>query len=313
MPSEMENVEITLVSGQFRLKVSPFGASLRGFWKSADDGSVEEIIIGYTGAKGKVGGQGDVLIPFAGRIGKGHYQYNGQSYQMELNDKEGPNAIHGFLRLVEWEIAEQTERSVSFMTWLNPEDHVGYPFSICASVNYSLDKMGMRCSFTIENIGENSAPAAAGFHPYFTAGTDMINVCSLRIPMKSILEFENLIPTGNILPVEGSEFDFLQPRTINETKFNTCFIDPVRDPDGMLRVQMESASTGRSLQVWMDSAFTSIVIYSGDPLPESHRRKSLAIEPMTCASDAYNHPEWGLINLAPSESFSGSWGVECSG
>ncbi len=63
------------------------------------------------------------------------------------------------------------------------------------------------------------------------------------------------------------------------------------------------------LTVWMDDAFNYVVLYSGDPLPETHRRRSLAIEPMTCASDAFNHPEWGLVRLEPGRTFAGSWGV----
>jgi galactose mutarotase-like enzyme len=30
---------------------------------------------------------------------------------------------------------------------------------------------------------------------------------------------------------------------------------------------------------------------------------------MTCGSDAFNHPEWGLRTLAPGETLAGSWGV----
>jgi len=37
-------------------------------------------------------------------------------------------------------------------------------------------------------------------------------------------------------------------------------------------------------------------------------RKSIAIEPMTCAPNAFNN-EQGLIILAPFESFSASWGI----
>jgi aldose 1-epimerase len=61
--------------------------------------------------------------------------------------------------------------------------------------------------------------------------------------------------------------------------------------------------------VWMDEAFEYVVLYSGDPLPESHRRRALAIEPMTCGSDAFNHPSWGLVSLAPGGTLTGAWGV----
>ena len=38
-----------------------------------------------------------MLIPFPGRITDGRYTFDGRSLQLECNDKEGPNAIHGFV------------------------------------------------------------------------------------------------------------------------------------------------------------------------------------------------------------------------
>jgi aldose 1-epimerase len=51
------------------------------------------------------------------------------------------------------------------------------------------------------------------------------------------------------------------------------------------------------------------MIYSGDTLPDAaRRRRSLAIEPMTCAPDAFNSGA-GLIVLEPGESSSSTWGI----
>src|ERR1700694_1587057 len=111
MSTEAADVEITLADGDLRagdvkMKVSPYGASLRGLWRELPNGARQEIVTSYTGAHGKVGGQGDGLIPFPGRVREGRYTFAGKTYQMERNDKEGPNAIHGFLRQVPWEITE---------------------------------------------------------------------------------------------------------------------------------------------------------------------------------------------------------------
>jgi aldose 1-epimerase len=77
-------------------------------------------------------------------------------------------------------------------------------------------------------------------------------------------------------------------------------------------VSVKLRGNGKIVTVWMDAGFGYAVLYSGDPLPESHRRKSLAIEPMTCASDGFNRPEWGLARLAPGETLSGRWGVRAA-
>jgi aldose 1-epimerase len=309
MSVDVSEIEITLGYERLRLKVSPYGASLRGVWREAQDGTRQEIITGYTGAAGKVGGQGDVLIPFPGRVRDGRYSFEGRHYQMLCNDKDGPNAIHGFLRLVPWEIREQSASTVTFITTLAADAHPGYPFALRASVGYALDHKGLTCRFTIENIGEQTAPVAAGFHPYFTVGSEHINEDSLHVPMAAMLQMENLLPTGQVLPVEGTPYDFRHPRPISETALNTCYADPLRDADGLLRVRLESGDGENAVTVWMDSAFNYIVLYSGDPLPDTHRRRALAIEPMTCGSDAFNHAEWGLIALAPGQTVGGTWGV----
>jgi aldose 1-epimerase len=167
----------------------------------------------------------------------------------------------------------------------------------------------MTCRFTIENTGDQPAPVAAGFHPYFTVGSALIDADSLQVPMAATLEFENLLPTGRVLPVEGTAYDFRHGRLIDDTVFNTCYLHPLRDGDGLLRIRLAAADTRRVVMVWMDDTFPYAVLYSGDPLPPTHCRRALAIEPMTCASDACKHHEWGLMVLAPDQALAGAWGV----
>ena len=303
------DTEIVLTRGDLRLVVAPYGASLRGLSRVLPDGGAEEIVAGYSGAKGKVGGQGDVLIPFPGRVGEGRYTFQGGTYQMEKNDAEGPNAIHGFLRKTLWDVEQNGPAEAAFTTAIAADDHPGYPFALAARVTYRVDREGLACSFVIGNVGDTAAPVGAGFHPYFTVGSALIDADTLHVPMASTLEYQDLVPTGKVLPVEGNKLDFRTPRTIGGVVFNDCYLGPTRDADGRVRIRLSGGAAGRSLTVWMDEAFGYVVLYSGDPLPEDHRRRALAIEPMTCGSDAFNHPEWGLTALEPGQTLSGSWGV----
>ncbi|MBC8137519.1 MAG: hypothetical protein H8F28_16680 [Fibrella sp.] len=300
--------EILFAYDDLRLRVSPFGASLRGLWRELD-GAVAPIITGYSGRSNKAGGQGDVLIPFPGRVKDGQYTFDGHTYQMPRNDKDGPNAIHGFVRSQLWHVAEHRKNRITFVVDYAP-DTKAYPAALQATVTYVLDESGMTCRFSVKNTGYKAAPVGVGFHPYFAVSDGLIDADTLHLPMQSVLEFgDALIPTGRVLSVENTAFDFTAPRVIGETKFNTCYADPVRDADGRTHIRFSSPETNRSITVWMDDSFGFLVLYSGDPLPESHRRRSLAIEPMTCGSDAFNHPEWGLVALPPGETFSGAWGV----
>ncbi len=301
--SENDDPEITLTAGDWTATVAPFGASLRGArWRNAP------VVTGYHGRANKVGGQGDVLIPFPGRVAGGAYSFDGVRYQMEKSDKEDPNAIHGFLRARVWEIGERNESRATFTTRFDGAE--GYPFPLAADVTYTLDAAaGLTCAFAVRNVGDTPAPVAAGFHPYFSASPNTINADTLTLPFASFLEFDDhLIPTGRVLPVDGTPFDFRAPRQIDDTRFNTCYADPTPDGDGIVRIRLQSARHVVTVSFAADP-FGYVVLYSGDPLPASHARRALAIEPMTCGSDAFNHPEWGLRILEPGQELRGSWSV----
>lgn len=302
------DTELTLTRGDLRLIVSPYGASLRGLSRVVG-AETQEIITGYSGAANKVGGQGDVLIPFPGRVREGRYVFEGREHQMVKNDKESPAAIHGFLRTVIWDQKTATDEAVTFTTAFDKDTNVGYPFALSAEVTYHLTHTGLRCEFRIENIGADDAPVGAGFHPYFTVGSDLIDDNLLHVPFNSVLEYKNLLPTGKVLPVEKTDWDFQQPSVIGDTVFNTCYLNPTRDSDGLAHIRIGDVNTGRAITVSLDKSCSFVVLYSGDPLPEPHRRRSLAIEPMTCGTDAFNHPAWGLAVLKPGDLLQGAWEV----
>jgi aldose 1-epimerase len=62
--------------------------------------------------------------------------------------------------------------------------------------------------------------------------------------------------------------------------------------------------------VWLDGRYRYLMLFTGDPLPQIARR-SLGVEPMTCAPNAFASGE-GLIALAPGESLRTCWGIEAA-
>jgi aldose 1-epimerase len=305
-PNPVQKEEITLSSSDLTLYVSPWGASLRGLVANG----VTEIITRYHGAD-KVGGQGDVLIPFPGRIRDGKYTFEGVEYQLTKNDGEGPNAIHGFLRSRPWDIIQQTNQSVTFGIDISGTDTPGYPFPLHIEVTYEVNPAGIDVHYVIKNTGTTNAPAAAGFHPYFTVGSALIDDMALTLPFNSYLIYDSgMLPTGALSSVSAVDYDFREERLIGPTKFNTCFVDPIRDSDGNIVINLRSSDAYTSVRVILGPDINYVVLYSGDPLPESHRRKSLAIEPMSGGSDAFNHPQWGLSVIKPGESAHGHWAVK---
>lgn len=295
-----DDTEFELVSGEWSAVVSSRGASLRAL--SYQD---RPVVAGYRGTANKQGGQGDVLIPFPGRVAGGRYRWDGLDYQLALNDKDGPNAIHGFVRTVDWQVEARTVASVAFT--LRFPGAQGYPFPLSIRLEYRLDANGVQVECAMTNSGSHDAPVAMGFHPYFTVGSAQIDTDTLTLPFSEVLEFERLIPTGRLLPVEEAGLDFRGGRVIGATQFNHCFTRPARGADGRARVRLNCGQ--RALAVWMDESFDYVVIYTGDALPEGVARGSIAIEPMSSATDSLNHQGWGLRRLAVGSTHVAQWGV----
>lgn len=305
------DTELSLSFENQRAVVSPLGASLRRYFVIDERGEEIDIVWGYSGGSGKRGGQGDVLIPFPGRIGDGRYSFDGQRFQLECNDKEGPNAIHGFVRSLPWHVQDTHANKVTFEIHLDTETYAGrgYPFSLAISVMYDLGASGLTCTFTVKNVGQQAAPVGVGFHPYFTVGTSVIDEAEVQIPGAAYVEFnERLVPTGKILSVTGTPWDYRRFREIGHQRFNHCYVQLERDTQGMATASLRHPASGRVIDMTMDQAFSAVVVYTGDAIVDAPRA-ALAIEPMTCASDAFNHPEWGLKRLVPGEIFSGRYTV----
>ncbi|NJL26262.1 MAG: hypothetical protein HC902_14665 [Calothrix sp. SM1_5_4] len=147
-----------------------------------------------------------------------------------------------------------------------------------------------------------------GFHPYFTLDSCPIDTWEASFPATKYLEFQNLVPTGRVLNVEGSPLDYREQKPIGANKFNFCFCDLEREADGSAVAMLRNSN--RAIKLTFDSAFNYLVVYSGEAIPAPDTRKAFAIEPITCATDAFNHPEWGLKILNPRESFTGSYRIE---
>lgn len=310
-PAPTPDTELAIAFANQRAVLSPWGASLRRYFVVNGHGRDTDIVWGYSGGAQKKGGQGDVLIPFPGRVADGRYSFDGQALQLERNDKEGPNAIHGFVRGLSWTTSHAAPHAVTYEVSLDAADYAprGYPFALVVRLTYSLDAQGLSCLFAVRNVGGTAAPVGVGFHPYFTVGVAPLDEAEAKIPAAGYLEFnEQLAPTGRVIAAAGTEWDYREFQRIGSRRFNHCYLGLERDAAGMATVSLRHPDSGRTIDVVMDGAFSAVVVYTGDAIAGAPRR-ALAIEPMTCATDAFNHPDWGLKRLLPGETFTGSYTV----
>jgi aldose 1-epimerase len=107
--------------------------------------------------------------------------------------------------------------------------------------------------------------------------------------------------------VEGTEYNFRKPRRIGSTVLDHAFTNLERDQDGLARVELRDPDRKTQVFLWVDQSYSYLMLFSGDPLPNV-RRRSLAVEPMTCPPNAFRTGD-ALIRLEPGSSFMGTWGI----
>ena len=108
--------------------------------------------------------------------------------------------------------------------------------------------------------------------------------------------------------VEGTTNDFRHEREIGSLQLDHAFGDLERDAAGRAQITLRDPASGRAVAVWMDEPYRYAMIFTGDPLPDV-RRRSIAIEPMTCPPNAFRSGD-DLIVLLPGETFAAGWGIE---
>ncbi len=283
------------------------GAGLRSFTVGGQD-----VIDGYGEHEMCDVCRGALLLPWPNRIADGAYEFDGRRQQTALTEPSRQNAIHGLTRWSKWTVRNQGADSVRLALGLHPQD--GYPFTLALEVEYRLDEEGLTVETTGTNIGTTRLPYGTGHHPYLTVGTRRIDEARLRIPALMRLEADDrLIPTGRLIPVKQTAYDFLELRPIGDIQMDTAFASAVPDTDGRIRSVLQAPDGGRQVTLWMEPPYAYLMVFTGDAIADAkRRRRSIAIEPMTCAPNAFQSGD-GLLVLEPGQTLTTIWGISPAG
>jgi aldose 1-epimerase len=249
---------------------------------------------------------GSVLLPWPNRVRDGRYAFDGTEYQLALTEPLRRNALHGLVAWQPWSLLDHSADSVALQCRTFPSP--GYPFQLDTVVRYTLGEAGLVVTTTSVNAGAAACPYAIGFHPYVSTGTRIaLDDCTLAIDASRRLVLdERLNPVGSE-SVEGSENDFRTARSLRGRFLDDCFTDVLPDSAGRSWARLASPD-GNIVDVWADAHFGFWQVYSGDALPEPLARRSLAIEPMTAAPNAFQSGD-GLLRLEPGGSITTHWGA----
>ena len=211
---------------------------------------------------------GSIVGRFAGRI-------SGEEF--ELNDKKYPiyneNGVHlhggktGFDKKT-WNVdkIEEGEESTITFSYVSPHLEEGYPGNLRVKIRYSLTK-GNSLIITHRATTDKATIVNLTNHSYFNLdGEDSILNHKLQINSDKYLEVDNsLLPTGNILPVDKTAFDFKDIDTIKCVDFigldNTYILNETH-----LKVSLVSDNSGIKMNVYTNQP--AVVVYTPKKFPE---------------------------------------------
>jgi aldose 1-epimerase len=300
----LTGLQYEIEAGEYSATVTELGAGLR---ELAFRG--QPVIAGHEADQLPPAAAGQLLAPWPNRIDGGRYVFGGTEYQLALTEPALGNAIHGLTRWIPWTAVAQDTSSVRLRC--PPHGQQGYPFGLEIEAEYRLDPAaGLRVAVTARNRGSHAAPYGTGSHPYLTVRMPSVDGCELTVPADSWLPTDDRgIPSGQAEPVDGTEYDFREPRTIGAARLDHALTGLSRDGDGRAWAYLAAGpGSGPRVGLWADEGYRWLQVFTGDPLGPDLRRKAVAIEPMTCPPNAFVTAD-DLLVLEPGEKVTHTWGI----
>ncbi len=303
----------------YEAEIAGVGATLRTLRSGGRD-----LVVPFDADEVRPKNRGVTLAPWPNRIVDGRYRFRGAELQLPLTEPARGHALHG---LVGWaDFAERlVERDrVVLVAVVEPQD--GYPFRVEVEVEYRIGPDGLSQTVTGRNLGADAAPWGTGPHPYLVAGpfpepmdarsvrspdsgVGSVDAWTLTLPASAVLTVtEDRLSPVALEPVDAHpQWDFRTPRRIGSTFIDHAFTELART-DGLCTVELRGVD-GRGVAMSWGEACPWVQIHTADTpgAPTTHRI-GLAVEPMTCAPDAFNSGA-GLVVLDPGAAHAASWRI----
>lgn len=311
---ELVLFRIENTSGAY-IEVLNYGATLTSIVVPDQTGKKENIILGYNNIEDYLSDQfylGSTIGRFANRIAKARFDLDGSTYHLDKNDGENSNhsGSDGFnFRIFDHKITEDK----IILSLESKDGDGGFPGNIHFSVIYSFsDNNELIIGYKV--IADKKTIFNPTNHAYFnlTAGKENILNHELKIQANDYLESDNqFIPTGKILPVAKTGFDFREYRKIAEMMplkneilkgYNTYFIGNNNNEKLQLLASLKEHSSGRNLDVY--STTPGVQVYTGDYLSGAQPPFGGVCIEAQFFPDFPNHPHFDQLIILP--------GQECS-
>ncbi|MBE3130082.1 MAG: galactose mutarotase [Acidobacteria bacterium] len=307
-------------------RVMTYGAILVSLKLPDRNGVLADVNLGFDALDGYLGTHpyfGAIIGRYGNRIAKARFTLDGVEYKLAANNNG--NTLHGGLRgfdKVDWkaEPVESAQGQGVKLTYLSRDLEEGFPGNLSVTVVYTLTDAN-ELSIRYEATTDKKTPVNLTNHAYWNLmGEGQGDVLGHRLQIEAdkitaVESAANLIPTGEIVPVAGTPFDFTSPHAIGERiakvegGYDHNFV--LRSGGGglALAARVEEPASGRVLEVWTDQP--GIQLYTGNFLDGTVAGKggkaygkhfAFCLETQHFP-DSPNHPDFPTTILEPGQTY----------
>ena len=262
--------------------VTDFGAILVSLLLPDADGKKTDVVLGYDRLEDYEENGcffGAIIGRSANRIGGASFEIDGTRYELAANEN-GNNLHtdfdHGFHKVMWKAETDEGANSVKF-SYESPDGENGFPGNVRISVTYTLlPDNGIQ--ITYDGVSDKKTLLNLTNHSYFNlAGHDAGSIEDeiLTINASGFTEIlPGAIPTGKILPVEGTPMDFRKAKRIGDeidTDWDQLTMVQGYDHNWALDTefgklekiaQVEDPKAGRAMEVYSD--LPGVQFYAGN-------------------------------------------------
>ncbi|MCP4434778.1 MAG: galactose mutarotase [Actinomycetia bacterium] len=259
---------------------------------------------------------GSSIGRYANRIADAAFELDGTAWKLDANN--GPNTLHGGRYGWDrhaWEVLDATggdDGGTATFGFASPDGDMGFPGRVTATATFTLDGPLLR----IEYAATTDAPTVVAMtnHGYWNlAGGGTCHDHVVTLAADEVLPVDDQgIPTGGLVPVEGTPFDLRSPTTLGPVMqelgadqsgggFDHCFA--VRGETCELRptAVLEAPGSGRWMKV--DTDQRGVQLYTGNNLgPPFSVHGAVSLETQAFP-DSPNRPQLGSVRLDPDEEY----------
>jgi len=305
------------------VKITNYGGIITSILVPDAKGKMGDIVLGYDSLKGYLAATpyfGAIVGRYANRIAKGTFKLEKKVYRLAVNN--GNNSLHGGLKgfdKVVWD-AQEINDSTGIglvLTYKSPDGEEGYPGNLGVTVTYLLNPSD-ELKITIEARTDKPTPVNLCNHTYFNLREADTNVLGHRLRINAdyyTVVNDELIPTGELRPVKGTQMDFAGFHSIGERidkvkgGYDHNYVLIRKDNELSLAATIEDPVSGREVSVLTTQP--GVQFYSGNFLDGTIKGKGgkvykqhygLCLETQHFP-DSPNQPAFPNTILRPDEKF----------